>query len=169
MSEEAGHGVGSVVVEDEHRSDEGNVIESQEQGSPVLNHSVVLIAGNELPGGFNWVSEVGEDERAPMEESPVIGSQEDPISSPVGSFKSLYSSQSSEEGMKGTKMIPYVHPLKEIWVIQFEDTLLEVDCKSFNLIYESLLLEGKAGNLTDLTMGMVLAEKPPTWFPVIHS
>ena len=103
-----------------------------------------------------------------MEVSPVIGSQEDPISSPIGSFQSLYSSQSSEEGMKGTKMISYVPPLKETGVIQFEDTLLEVDCRSFNIIYESLLLDGKAGNLTDLTMGMVLTEKPPAWLPVIH-
>ena len=43
-----------------------------------------------------------------------------------------------------------------------------MDCRSFNLIYESLLLEGKAGNLTDLTMGIVLAEKPPAWLTVIH-
>ena len=47
-----------------------------------------------------------------MEESPVVASQKDPISSPVGIF-SHCSSQSSEEGMKGTKMIPYVPPLKK--------------------------------------------------------
>ena len=40
--------------------------------------------------------------------------------------------------------------------------------RSFNLIYESLLLQGKVGNLTDLTVGMVLAEKPPAWLPVIN-
>ena len=71
--------------------------------------------------------------------------------------------------MKGTKMIPYVPPLKEARVLQFEDTLSEMDHRSFNLIYESLLLEGKEGNLTDLTQGMVLAEKPPAWLPVMHS
>ena len=43
-----------------------------------------------------------------------------------------------------------------------------MDCRNFNLIYESLLLEGKAGNLTDLTIGMVLAEKPPAWLQVMH-
>ena len=43
-----------------------------------------------------------------------------------------------------------------------------VHCRSFNLIYESLLLEGKAGNQTDLTVGMVLAEKPPVWLQIIH-
>ena len=62
-----------------------------------------MITGNEIPGGSNWVSEVGEDEPASMDESPVIGSQEDPISSPVGSFQSLCSSQSSKEGIKGQK------------------------------------------------------------------
>ena len=44
----------------------------------------------------------------------------------------------------------------------------EEDHKKFNLIYESLLLEGKGGNLTDLTLGMVLAEKPLTWLQVMH-
>ena len=36
------------------------------------------------------------------------------------------------------------------------------------MIYESLLLEGRAGNLTDLTLGMVLAGKPPTWLHLMH-
>ena len=44
-------------------------------------------------------------------------------------------------------------------VLQFEDTLSEEDHRHFNPIYELLLLEGKTGNLTDLTLGMVLAEK----------
>ena len=65
-------------------------------------------------------------------------------------------------------MIPYVPPLKETRVLQFEDTLSEMDHRSFNLIYETFLLEGKAGYLTDLTMGMVLAEKCPAWLPVMH-
>ena len=97
-----------------------------------MNHSTVMMTGNDLPGRSKSVSEVGENEMIPME---------DPISSPLGSFQSLHSSQSSEERMKGTKMIPYVPPSKEIRVLQFEDTLSEMDCRSFNLIYESLLLE----------------------------
>ena len=101
------------------------------------------------------VSEVGESGTILME---------DPISSPLGSFQSLHSSKSSER----EKMIPYVPPSEEIRVLQFEDTLSEMDCRSFNLIYESLLLEGKARNLTGLTVGMVLAEKPPAWLPVMH-
>ena len=85
-------------------------------------------------------------------------------SSPLGNFQSPDSSESSQRD----KMIPYVSPLEKVRVLQFEDTLSEEDCKNFDLIYESLLLEGKAGNLTDLTLGMVLAEKPPTWFQVMH-
>ena len=30
------------------------------------------------------------------------------------------------------------------------------------------MLEGRAGNLTNLTLGMVLAKKPPTWLQVMH-
>ena len=43
-----------------------------------------------------------------------------------------------------------------------------MDHRSFNLTYESLLLDGKAGSLSDLTVGMVLVEKPPAWLPVMH-
>ena len=53
-------------------------------------------------------------------------------------------------------------------VLKFEDTLSQDDHRSFKLIYESLLLEGRAGNLTNLTLEMVLAGKPPTWLPVMY-
>ena len=85
-------------------------------------------------------------------------------SAPGGSFPSLSSCQSSGDN----KMIPYVSPVGKVRVLKFEDTLSEEDCRGFNLIYESLLLEGRAGNLTDLTMGMVLAEKNPAWLQVMH-
>ena len=114
-----------------------------------------MMTGNELADGAQPVSEVGET-------GAIL--TEDPISSPLGRFQSLHSGQSSEK----EKMIPYVPPSEEIGVLQFEDTLLEMDHRSFNLTYESLLLEGKARNLTDLTVGMVLAEKPPAWLPVKH-
>ena len=85
-------------------------------------------------------------------------------SSPTGSFQSLQSSQSSEGG-SGMSMIP---PVGGTRVLKFEDTLTKEDCRNFKLIYESLLLEGRAGNLTNLTLEMVLAEKPPTWLPVMY-
>ena len=65
-------------------------------------------------------------------------------------------------------MIPDVSPLKKVKILQFEDTLSEMDHRSFNLIYESLLLEGKSGNLMDLTVGMVLAEKSPARLQVMY-
>ena len=65
-------------------------------------------------------------------------------------------------------MLPFVPPLGKVRILQFEDTLSEEDHKNFNLIYESLLLEGRAGNLTDLTLGIVSAEKPPIWLQVMQ-
>ena len=85
-------------------------------------------------------------------------------SSPTGTFQSLQSSQSSEGG-SGTSIIPLVGGTK---VLKFEDTLSEEDCRNFKLIYESLHLEGGAGNLTNVTLEMVLAKKPPTWLPVMN-
>ena len=85
-------------------------------------------------------------------------------SSPTGSFQSLQSSQSSEGG-NGTSIIPLVGGTM---VLKFEDTLFKEDCSNLILLYESLLLEGRAGNLTNLTLEMVLAEKPPTWLPVMY-
>ena len=85
-------------------------------------------------------------------------------SSPLGSFQSLNSSQ----GSKKDRMIPYVPLSEEVKVLQYEDTLSEVDHRNSNLIYESLLFEGRAGNLTDLTIGILLAEQPPTLLQVMH-
>ena len=40
--------------------------------------------------------------------------------------------------------------------------------RQFRIIYDSLLLEGKLGNLTKSTLEVVLAQKPPTWLQVIY-
>ena len=64
-------------------------------------------------------------------------------------------------------MIISVSPLQMTMTIHFEDTLSDEDHFQFNLIYWSLLIEGKTGNLTYLAIGMVLAGKPPAWLPVI--
>ena len=65
---------------------------------------------------------------------------------PTGSFQSLQSSQSSQGG-SGTSMVPLVGGTR---VLKSEDTLSKEDCKNFKLIYKSLLLEGRAGNLTNI-------------------
>ena len=152
MSEEADTGVGLVVMEDERW---GEVNGAQGQSSLIMNHSTVKMTDDEYTNGSISVREIGENGLGPME---------DPISSLLGSLQSLHSSQSSEKD----KIVSYVPPSEEIRVLQFEDTLSETDHRNFNLIYESLLLEGKAGHLTDLTVGMVLEEKPPAWLQVMH-
>ena len=85
-------------------------------------------------------------------------------STPTGSVESLQNSQSSEGG-SGMSMNP---PVGGTRVLKFDDTLSKEDYQNFKLIYKSLLLEGRAGNLTNLTLEMVLAEKPPTWLSVIY-
>ena len=89
---------------------------------------------------------------------------DDLSSSPLGSFQSLQSNQSSENNKETLS----ASPLMMVRILQFEDTLSEMYHRSFNPIYEPLLLEGKGGNLTDLTIGMVLAGEPPTWLQVMH-
>ena len=53
-------------------------------------------------------------------------------------------------------------------MLKFEDTLTDKDHRQFEIIYESLLLEHKAGNLTKSILDVVLAQKPPAWLQVIH-
>ena len=53
-------------------------------------------------------------------------------------------------------------------ILKFEDTLADEDYRQFKIIYDSLLLVGKAGNLTKSTLEVVLAQKPPAWLQVIY-
>ena len=89
---------------------------------------------------------------------------EEPNQSLVESSPSLSSGQNS----KGEEKNPVVSLTSRVKVLWFEDTLSEEDCKHFNIIYESLLLEGRAGNLTKSTLEVVLAQKPPTWLQVTY-
>ena len=86
------------------------------------------------------------------------------LKSPMGSFLSIDSEQSSEkeEDAHVTSMTTRVKILK------FEDTLIDKDYGQFRVIYNFLLLEGKVGNLTKSTLEVVLAQKPPAWLQVIY-
>ena len=86
------------------------------------------------------------------------------LESPMGSFLSLNSEQGSEreEGESITSTTNWVKILK------FKDTLTDEDHRQFEIMYESLLSEGNAGNLTKSTLEVVLAQKPPAWLQVIH-
>ena len=153
MSEKANVGAGLVVMEDEQMRE---VIAIQEWSSPVMIQLPVRMTGDEFTEGSIPIREVRDNK---------LGSIDDPISSLLGSFQSLHNSQSSEKD----KRIPYVPHQKRLGCCNLRTpTLTEIDNKKFNLIYESLLLDGKARNLRDLTVGMVLAEKLPAWLQVMH-
>ena len=82
----------------------------------------------------------------------------------MGSFLSIDSEQSSkkEEDAYVTSMT------NQVKILKFEDTLADEDYRQFRVIYDSLLLEGKVGNLTKSTLEVVLAQKPPAWLQVIY-
>ena len=86
------------------------------------------------------------------------------LKSQMGSFFSL----SSEESSEGEGNGPIVPMTSRVKILRFEDTLSEENHRQFKIIYESLLLEGKVGNLTKLTLEVVLAQKPLTWLQVTH-
>ena len=118
--------------------------------NPVMMTDIITIEGNNLES-----------------EVPIFRQDSqlsDNLELPMGSFLSLNSEQSSEreEGESITSTTDQVKILK------FEDTLTDEDCRQFEIMYESLLLEGKAGNLTKSTFEVVLAQKPPAWLHVIH-
>ena len=94
-----------------------------------------------------------------------VNQSPDILKSPMGSFPSLSSEQNSE----GEEENPIVHVTNRVKILQFDGTLSKEDCRQFNILYESLLLEGRAGNLTKSTLEVVLALKPPTWLQVMYA
>ena len=82
----------------------------------------------------------------------------------MGSFLSIDSEQSSEE----KEDVHNPSTTNQVKILKFEDTLADEDYRQFRIIYDSLLLEGKVGNLTKSTLEVVLAQKPPAWLPVIY-
>ena len=120
MSEEADVYTGLRIMEDEQVNGEKG---SPEKSSPLGKCSAVIMTGEESVRGSTPDREI---ERGGQGLSELDSSQ-------LGSFQSLPKSQGSEKD----KMITYVPPLREMEVLEFEDTLSEDDCRNFNLIYES--------------------------------
>ena len=141
------------VIVKEHawrNEEEGEV----EKGSPLRNQATVIMTEDR---GIGIATPSKEEKEGKLKLSKLD-------SSPLRTFQSVQSSPSSEEN----RTIPKIPLVGGTRVLKLKDTLLEEDHRSFNLIYESLLLEGRAGNLTNLMLEMVLAEKPPTWLPVMY-
>ena len=84
--------------------------------------------------------------------------------SPVGSFFSIESEQSSEE----KENIPDTSITDRVKILKLEDTLADEDYRQFKIMDDSLLMEGKVGNLTKSTLEVVLAQKPSAWLQVIY-
>ena len=108
----------------------------------------------------NWDERVKNGDSIVEPESLLLNKSE----LPMGSFLSIESEQSSEEEEKvhDTTMV------NKVKILKFEDTLADEDYRQFKIIYDSLLLEGQAGNLTKTTLEVVLAQKPPAWLQVIY-
>ena len=84
--------------------------------------------------------------------------------SPIGSFLSIESEQSSEE----MENVPDTSITDRVKILKFEDTLTDEDSRQFEIMCYSLLMEGKVGNLTKTTLEIVLAQKPPAWLQVMY-
>ena len=137
--------------------DEVELEERRKLGGYDLIEGITAVMLTEVMPNKNGTLEKGVLESEEPNQSP-------DILSPMGSFPSLSSGQNSE-GEEENLIVPVTNRVK---ILQFEDTLSKEDCKHFNIIYESLLLRGRAGNLTKLTLEVVLAQMPPTWLQVMY-
>ena len=153
MNEENNPGTGLEIIESEVELGEQRIVGENtlvEKINPVMMTDITTSEGNILES-----------------EVPIFrqGSQlSNNLESPMTSFLSLNSKQSSER----RKMNPTPSMINGVKILKFKDTLTDEDHRQFEIMYESLLLEGKAGNLTKSTLEVVLAQKPPAWFQVIH-
>ena len=153
MSKESNSDAGLRIVESEVEIEErrklggGNLIE---EINAVTLTDIML---NENDTLANEVLKPKEDNQSPNN-----------LKSPMGSFLSL-SSEHSSEGEGNDPIVPMTSKVK---ILRFEDTLSKENHTRFKIMYESLLLEGKVGNLTKSTLEEALAQKLPTWLQVIH-
>ena len=129
-----------------------------------------ILRGGDLVEGITAVmlTDITPNENDTLEKGVLISGEDsqspDNLKSPMGSFLSLSSEQNSE-GEEDDPIFPTTNRVK---ILGFVDTLSQEDTRQFKIIYESLLLEGRAGNLTKSTLELVLAQKPPTWLQVMH-
>ena len=146
---------------EENKSGAGKGIELEKQGIEevhLLVKEIDPVTMTEM--STNWDKRVGNENFIDNLDSQSSNNS----NSPVGSFLSIESGQSSEEEEKE----PDPTMVGKVKILKFEDTLTSEDSRQFKIIYDSLLLEGRAGNLTESTLEVVLAQKPPTWLQVIH-
>ena len=148
MSEGTNSDAGLRIVENEVGLEEGGKLGGYDQ----IEGITTVMLTDVMPNGNDVL------------EKEVLESGTINQSLPMGSFPSL----SSEQNSKGEEDDPIVPTTNRVKILRFEDTLSKEDCRQFKIIYESVLLEGRAGNLTKSTLEVVLAQKPPTWLQVMY-
>ena len=147
---------------------------NSDAGLRIVESEVELEEWRKLRGGnlieaitAVMLTDVMPNENDTLEKEVLISGEDsqspDNLKSPMGSFLSLSSEQNSEREEND----PIVPTTNRVKILRFEDTLSKEDSRQFNIIYESLLLESRAGNLTKSTLEVVLAQKPPTWLQVM--
>ena len=153
MNEENNSGAGLKIIESEVELGERRIVGGNnliQKINPVMMTDMTQNESNILE---SEVSMHRKDNQSPSN-----------LESPMESFLSLSSEQSSEREENDS----IVSTMNQVKILKFKDTLAEESHRQFEIIYESLLLEGKVGNLTKLTLEVVLAQKPPAWLQVIH-
>ena len=153
MNEENNSGAGLKIIESEVDIGERRIVGENKLIIEINPVMMTDITQNESDILESEVSIPRKDKQSPSN-----------LESPMGSFLSLNSEQSSERKEND----PIVSMTSRVKILKFEDTLEEESCRQFEIIYESLLLEGKVGNLTKSMLEIVLAQKPLTWLQVIH-
>ena len=145
MNEENNSGAGLKIIESEVELGERRIVGGNnliEEINPVMMTDITPNESNILE---NEISIPRKDNQSPSN-----------LESPMGSFLSLNSEQSSEREEND----PIISMTSQVKILKFEDTLAEESHRQFEIIYESLLLEGKVGNLTKSMLEVVLAQKP---------
>ena len=153
MNEESNSDAGLRIIESEVELEERRIL-----GGGNLIEEINAVMLTDVTLNENDILE--NEELIPREDSQSPNN----LKTPMGSFLSLNSEQSSE----GEGNDPIVLMTIRVKILKFEDTLSKENHRQFEIIYESLLLEGKVGNLTKSMLEVVLAQKPPTWLQVIH-
>ena len=133
MNEESNSDAGLRIIESEVELEERRIL-----GGGNLIEEINAVMMTDIMSNENDILE--SEVLIPRED---IQSQNN-LKSLMGSFLSLNSEQSSDG--EGNDLI--VSTTGRVKILKFEDTLSEESHRQFEIIYESLLLEDKVGNLT---------------------
>ena len=114
------------------------------------------------------VTEITTNGNRRVESKNLIVRQDSQLSNNSESQMESFLSIDSEQSSKEKEDVHNPSMTNQVKILKFEDTLADEDYRQFRIIYDSLFLEVKVGNLTKSTLEVVLAQKPPAWLQVIY-